>query len=219
MHLFVTGSGTGVGKTRTACQWVRLWRGRGAAAAGLKPIGAGDRADAEALGEASGNALSLDETNPCHLSLPLAPWIAAERAGEPIDFGLVAEAVGAARRRFSHLAVEGVGGWLVPLSPRATVRDWAKDLGLPVLVVASAGLGTLNHTLLTLESVARAGLPIAGVALNHLSPGPDLAQETNGDALRRWLGPAVPVAEVPYGGDLALAPAAGVPWLPPLQHS
>lgn len=211
MHLFVTGTGTGVGKTRAACQWVRLWRARGANAAGIKPIGAGVRDDAEQLREASGNILSLDETNPCALSVPLAPWIAAEREGTAVDFERVAAGVEAARRRFSHLAVEGVGGWLVPLSPILTVREWAKELGLPVLVVAPGGLGTLNHVLLTLESIDRAGLPVAGVVLNHFLPGPDLAQETNGEALREWLGPGVPVVEIACGGELA---AAGAPWLP-----
>jgi dethiobiotin synthetase len=211
MHLFVTGTGTGVGKTRTACQWVRLWRTHGVMAAGIKPIGAGDRDDARLLREASGNVLSLDETNPCALSLPLAPWVAAEREGVTIDFVRIATAIEAARRRFTHLAVEGVGGWLVPLAPRVTVRDWARELGLPVLVVAHAGLGTLNHVLLTLESIDRAGLPVAGVVLNHLSPQPDLAQETNGAALRAWLSPAMPVVEVPHDGEL---PATGSPWLP-----
>ncbi len=219
MHLFVTGTGTGVGKTRTACQWVSLWRARGAATAGIKPIGAGngadDRDDAERLRAASGHVLSLDETNPCALALPLAPWVAAERTGTAVDFDRVAAAVDAARRRFTHLAVEGVGGWLVPLSPHVTVRDWARELALPVLVVAHGGLGTLNHVLLTLESIDRAGLPVAGVVLNHLSPGPDLAQETNGAALREWLGPGIPVVEIPHGGELS--PADGVPWLPPLS--
>ncbi len=183
----------------------------GRAAAGLKPIGAGDRDDARLLREASGNVLSLDETNPCALSLPLAPWVAAEREGTPLDFPALNATIAAAGERFTHLAVEGVGGWLVPLAPKATVRDWARDLGFPVLVVAHGGLGTLNHTLLTLESIAAAGLPVAGVVLNHHRTEPGLAGETNGPALRKWLGPGVPVLEVAAGGEL---PRARVPWLP-----
>ena len=68
--------------------------------------------------------------------------------------------------RFSHLAVEGVGGWRVPLAPGYDVRDWARDLGLPVVVVARGTLGTLNHTLLTVDSIRAAGLTCAGIVVN-----------------------------------------------------
>ena len=217
MHLFVTGTDTGVGKTRVTCQWVRRWRARGVQAVGLKPISTGDRDDALQLHEAAEAELTLDEVNPCVLPLPLAPWVAARQTGigvdSLIDFDRVAASVAEARRRFSHVAVEGIGGWLTPLAKGRTVREWAVELGLPVLVVAHAGLGTLNHVLLTVESIEKAGLPLLGIVLNHHREGdtPSLAAETNREALAAWTG--VPVLEVPLGGEL---PATGVDWLPSL---
>ncbi|SDU09645.1 dethiobiotin synthase [Verrucomicrobium sp. GAS474] len=201
MHLFVTGTGTGVGKTRVTALWVRTQRRRGAEAVGLKPIAAGDRDDALLLREAGGNLLSLDEINPCHLAAPLAPQVAARQEGRTIDFAAVNGAVAAARARFSHVAVEGVGGWRVPLAAGKTVGDWARELGLPVLVVASAGLGTLNHTLLTIEAIRREGLPLLGIVLNRhgLAPG-DRAAATNREALEEWTG--LPIVELKEGGEL-----------------
>jgi dethiobiotin synthetase len=188
---FITGTDTGVGKTWFTCWLVRGWRAQGHRAAALKPIAAGDREDARLLREASGDALSLDEINPIHLREPAAPLIAARAENRTLDFPQLDRAIAQAGKRFSHLAVEGVGGWRVPLAPDYEVRDWARDLGLPVVVIARAGLGTLNHTLLTVESIRAAGLTCAGVVLN---PGADatmlsdLAGRTNGALLRDLLG-------------------------------
>jgi dethiobiotin synthetase len=184
---FITGTDTGVGKTWFTCWLIRSWRARGHDAAGLKPISTGDRGDAMLLREASGNILTLDEINPVHFREPAAPLIAAREENQEIDFTAQNRAIHAFRSRFSHLAVEGVGGWRVPLAPGYDVRDWARDLALPVVVVARAGLGTLNHTLLTVESIQRAGLVCAGVVLNTgaeengdaMSPDLDLARRTN----------------------------------------
>jgi len=201
MHLFVTGTGTGVGKTHATALWVRQRRERGEEAVGLKPIAAGDREDARILLDASDGALDLDAVNPCALAAPLAPWIAAREEGRHLDFNQLAAAVDAARARFPHVAVEGVGGWRVPLADGITVGDWAKGLGLPVLVVASAGLGTLNHALLTVEAIRADGLAVLGVVLNHHGlPRHDRAAETNAAALREWTG--LPVAELKEGGAL-----------------
>ncbi|MDE1171101.1 MAG: dethiobiotin synthase [Verrucomicrobium sp.] len=211
MQLFVTGTGTGVGKTRFTTQWVRHWRARGVSAVGLKPISAGDRDDAKELQAAAQDALSLDAINPCVFDLPLSPWVASLQPKETgrIDYDAIGASIAAARARFSHVAVEGVGGWLVPLEKKRTVADWAKELGLPVVIVGHGGLGTLNHVLLTIESVGKSGLDVAGVVLNHhLSPEGDLAARTNGAALREWTG--LPVVEIAAHGAL---PDRGAPWL------
>jgi len=180
---FITGTDTGIGKTWFTCRLLRAWRARGHAAAAVKPLSTGDRRDAELLREASGNALSLDEINPLHFREPAAPLVAAQAENRVADFPALNRHIGAIRKRFTHLAVEGVGGWRVPLAPGYGVREWARDLALPVVVVARAGLGTLNHTLLTVDSIRDAGLTCAGVVLN---PGPatpspdfDLARRTN----------------------------------------
>jgi dethiobiotin synthetase len=185
-RFFITGTDTGVGKTWFTCWLVRSWRAEGHHAVGLKPISTGDRQDAALLQEASGHALTMDEINPVHFHEPAAPLIAAREENRGIDFTAQNKAIDAFRSRFSHLAVEGVGGWRVPLAPNYEVRDWARDLALPVVVVARAGLGTLNHTLLTVENIQRMGLTCAGIVLNAgaeeanaASPHFDLARSTN----------------------------------------
>jgi dethiobiotin synthetase len=190
---FITGTDTGVGKTRFTCWLVRSWQEIGHKAAALKPISTGDREDARLLGEASKQVLTLDEINPVHFREPAAPQIAAEAENRAIDFSALNRGIQEARARFTHLAVEGVGGWRVPLAKNYEVRDWALDLGFPVVVVARGSLGTLNHTLLTIESVASAGLACAGIIINAgaeegSSPDLDLTRNRNVAYLRDLLG-------------------------------
>jgi len=208
-HFFITGTDTDVGKTWFTCWLVRGWRTQGRCAAALKPISAGDREDTRLLREAGGDALSLDEINPVFLREPAAPLAAARAENRTLDFPQLNRAIAQTGKRFSHLAIEGVGGWRVPLAPGYEVRDWARELGLPVVVVARAGLGTLNHTLLTVESIRAAGATCAGVVLNFgASPPSDLAGRTNGALLRDLLG--LPLFEL----DRAAEAAGKVPlWL------
>jgi dethiobiotin synthetase len=201
-HFFITGTDTGVGKTWFTCRLVRHWRARGHDAVGLKPISAGGLEDAELLRAAAADALALDAVNPVQLREPAAPLIAARAEQRVLDFDALNRSVLATASRHSHVAVEGVGGWRVPLAPRYEVRDWARDLGLPVVVVARAGLGTLNHTLLTVDSIRAAGLTCVGIVLNpganpdSLSAGEasTLARRTNGALLQDLLG--LPVFQV-----------------------
>jgi len=176
MHLFITGTDTGVGKTHATGWLVRAWHRQGRDAVALKPIATGDREDALALQRAMEGRLSLDEINPLHFAEPAAPLVAARAEQRSIDLPALNTALRAACARFTHVAVEGVGGWRVPLAPGYQVRDWARDLALPVVVVARGTLGTLNHTLLTVESIHAAGLTCAGLIVNPgtASPSPDL---------------------------------------------
>lgn len=209
-RFFITGTDTGVGKTWFACWLVRQWRAQGRDAIGLKPITAGGREDAELLCAASGDVLTLDAINPIHLREPAAPLVAAREENRAIDFAALNASVLKIAARHSHAAVEGVGGWRVPLGPRYEVRNWARDLGLPVVVVARAGLGTLNHTLLTVESIRAAGVICAGVVLNPGAENADtsMARRTNGAVLQDLLG--LPVFEI----DRAAETAGQVPvWL------
>jgi dethiobiotin synthetase len=197
-HFFITGTDTGVGKTWFACWLVRAWRAQGHRAIGLKPIASGGREDAEQLCAAGGGALTLDEINPVHLREPAAPFMAAHAEKRALDFISLNAAIAKTAARFSHVAVEGVGGWRVPLAPGYEVRDWARDLALPVIVVARAGLGTLNHTLLTMESIRRSGATCAGIVLNagldEATAASDLARRTNGAVLHDLLG--LPIFEL-----------------------
>ena len=191
---FITGTDTGVGKTSFTCWLVRAWQAQGHTAAALKPISTGDRQDAVLLRAASSDALPLDEINPIHFREPAAPLLAARAENRSIDFIALNKGIEAMRARFSHLAVEGIGGWRVPLASGYDVRDWVRDLGLPVIVVARGSLGTLNHTLLTVDSIREAGLTCAGVVVNagseegsspnRVSPDLDLARCRNVALLR-----------------------------------
>jgi dethiobiotin synthetase len=115
--------------------------------------------------------------------------VAAAHAGRRVDLGAVRRAFADMARRHAWLVVEGAGGLLVPIRGRLDMADLAGELGLPLVVVTRASLGTINHTRLTLEAAARRGLPVAGVVISHssgrLSP-PDAA---NLAALRAELGP------------------------------
>jgi dethiobiotin synthetase len=203
MHLFITGTDTGVGKTFFTCWLARQWIRAGLMAAALKPIASGDREDALCLQDALGSRLTLDEINPVHFQEPAAPLFAARAEKRTIDFKALHHHIETMKSRFSHLAVEGVGGWRVPLADGYDVRDWARDLGLPVVVVARGTLGTLNHTLLTVDSIRAAGLTCAGVVVNagpdegsspsQASPDFDLTRRRNVDLLRDLLG--LPVLE------------------------
>jgi dethiobiotin synthetase len=202
---FITGTDTGVGKTWFTCWLVRAWQIQGLAAAALKPISTGDREDALLLRAASGDVLSLDEINPVHFREPAAPLLAARAENRTIDFPALNCGIAAMRARFPFLAVEGVGGWRVPLADGYEVRDWARDLALPVVVVARGGLGTLNHTLLTVESIASAGLTCAGVVVNAgpeaTSPDLDVIRRNNVLLLGDLLG--LPVFEFDRGAHAA----------------
>jgi dethiobiotin synthetase len=190
---FVTGTDTGVGKTWFTCWLVRAWRAQGHTVAAVKPVSAGDRHDAELLFEASNGVLSLDEINPFYFQGPAAPLVAARAENrEDIDFATENRRLLELGTRFRRFVVEGVGGWRVPLAMDYDVRDWARDLGWPIVVVARATLGTLNHTRLTVDSIRDAGLTCAGVILNAgpdpaWSPDFDLARRTNLGLLRELL--------------------------------
>ncbi len=132
----------------------------------MKPFATGDRGDALRLQEAMEGELSLDEINPCCWAKPMAPWMAAQQEGGVIPYDVVFQHTVSLLEQFSEVVVEGAGGWLVPLTKEKMISDFAKELALPVIVVARAGLGTINQTLLTVESIFRQGLPIHEIVLN-----------------------------------------------------
>ena len=187
MSLFLTGTGTGVGKTFVAIELLHWLRAHGIRAAGMKPICCGDREDARRLLAASAEGISIEELNPVWLQSPVAPSVAAQIEQVEIDLGKIQNYFRNLSERFDTVIVEGVGGWLVPITTNLFVGDFTKQLDLPVAIVAENRLGCLNHILLTLESVQRRGLVCAGVILNQGNGPTDLAQSTNETELRRLL--------------------------------
>lgn len=219
--LFVTGTDTGVGKTRVASAVASALVSTGRRIGVLKPVATGvervggrERCeDAERLAAAVAPAPPLDRVAPIRYDAPLAPPVAARLAGETLESDRVRTAVRAAltwwRGRAEAMVVEGVGGLLCPLAEGATVADLAVELDYPLVIVARRGLGTLNHTLLTVEAALRRGLRVAGVVLNTPVPGPDgPAERTNAEELARRLDGVGILAELAYdsgGGALSEA--------------
>jgi len=206
---FVTGSDTGVGKTVVACALVRRLREAGRDVGVMKPaetgVGRDGPLDAQALRDAAGVGDPLDAICPVQLALPAAPSIAAEDAGTRIDRARIRKVFDALAARHDCMVVEGAGGLLVPLAPGFNMADLASELGLPVLLVARAALGTINHTLLSLEALEARRLPLAGVVVSHAGGPLSPADARNLTALREALGPRL-LGEIP-----PLAPGAEPP--------
>jgi dethiobiotin synthetase len=203
---FVTGTDTGVGKTVVACALARALRGRGLDVGVMKPVetGVGPEGprDARALQAAAACGDALGEICPLALPLAAAPSVAAQEARLCIELSWLRKGFRALALRHTWMIVEGAGGLLVPLSPKATMADLAAALGLPLVVVARGRLGTINHTRLTLEAARILGLALAGVVVNHADGPLSLADSANLAALREWLGDRL-AGEIP-----PLAPGA-----------
>jgi dethiobiotin synthetase len=219
--LFVVGTDTGVGKTRVASAIARSWRASGRRVGVLKPVasGAGRSGgrlvsdDALRLIEAIGGGIPHERVSPILFEEPLAPPVAARRLGAPLSMDEVRRAVAESRDWWSGRAevmvVEGVGGLLCPLAEGATVADLAIHLDYPLLIVAHRGLGTLNHTLLTIEAARSRSLRIAGVVLNGARPPVDpIAEASNFEELTLRLGGTAVLADWRHGPTMDLTPVA-----------
>jgi dethiobiotin synthetase len=193
--LFVTGTDTGVGKTLVAGAVADWFRRRDRRVAVLKPIATGCEhrreglvsEDAEFLAHCADARFPLDVICPQRYAEPLAPSVAADRAGVPVDWEAVARSLRMMQADSDVMVVEGVGGVMVPLDARHTVLDLARWLRLPAVVVARPNLGTINHTLLTVHALREAGVAVAGVVVNRYPPdGASVAEETNPRMIERW---------------------------------
>ena len=167
MNFFITGTDTCVGKTYVTKLLIESLRSEGKNAVGFKPISCGDRDDAAILSDASGN-LAIDEVNPIHFSSGVAPHVAALLENQTINPAEIIASYRAISEKHNSVIVEGAGGWEVPITQTYFVSDLAKDLGLPVILVAANRLGALNHILLTLAAIEAKGLKCAGIILNQL---------------------------------------------------
>lgn len=210
MNLFLTGTDTDVGKTHVAALLVRALREAGRDAVGMKPICCGSREDAEALHAACGGAIPLNDVNRVWLRPPAAPYTAAIIENRAIDLALIRETFSRLRGAHESLIVEGVGGWLVPITRDFFLSDLAAEFALPVAVVVANRLGAINHTLLTVQAIRASGLECAGIILNHTTPGdatPDIATTTNRAILEDLLD--VPVLwEIGHGQTRIAIPSA-----------
>jgi dethiobiotin synthetase len=171
---FVAGTDTGVGKTRVSCALLHAFAAAGKTAVGMKPVAAGCEngawPDVELLAAASSVSVGREHINPYALVPPIAPHIAASRAGVEIDLEVIRQAYLELRKRVDIVIVEGAGGFLVPLNDQEDMAAMVQALDLPVLLVVGMRLGCINHALLTAHAVRAAQVPLAGWVANRIDP-------------------------------------------------
>jgi dethiobiotin synthetase len=193
--VFVTGTDTDIGKTVIAgaiANWFVRHRKR-VAVCKIAATGCLHRReglvseDAEFLAICADSKHPLDLIAPQRWSEPLAPAIAAQRANQPIDWFVIDNSIRLMSQDSDVMIVEGVGGIMVPMDEKHTVLDVAAVLKAPAVVVARAGLGTINHTLLTVSALKAAGVKVAGVVINRYpAEFANVAEETNPRAIQKW---------------------------------
>ena len=221
--LLVTGTDTGVGKTVIAASLVAALRARGVRALGFKPVETGVDgtvpADSEILARVGEKGTGTFSSSPqrrkrfpspfplLQLREPLAPAVAADRAGVSFDPEELESRVLELRQAGYTLVIEGAGGVMVPLAWDYTVLDLAERCDLDAVVVARAGLGTLNHVALTVLMLQSRHITVRGIVLNGRGASPDLAELTNPSALARML-PGLRILEVPHQNVDGLIAAA-----------
>ena len=200
---FITGTDTGVGKTLVCGGMARAAVMAGRRVGVMKPFETGCRqldgslaaADALFLKAMSGCDEPLALICPCRLERPLAPLVAAQLEGRPVDMAQVGACFHHLRERYECLLVEGAGGLLTPVAEGCLIADVVQMFGLPLLVVARLGLGTINHTLLTVRQAQQAGIRVAGIVFSRAGPESGDAESTNPDVIRT-------LARVPVLGTL-----------------
>ena len=171
---FITGTDTSVGKTVVTACLATLYKSQGMKVGVMKPIETGvdpecssaANSDAKFLMEVSGNNDAETEVCPYRLKTPASPYQSAQIAGTMIKPATLLENFKVLQSRHDRVLVEGIGGLMVPITPRYDVADLALEMGLPLIIVSRTQVGTLNHTLLTINAAQQRGLKIKGIILN-----------------------------------------------------
>jgi dethiobiotin synthetase len=218
MHgLFVTGTGTGVGKTFVSAALLAAMRAAGERVRAYKPVVTGL---AEPPGQwppdhellALATEMEPEEVAPLRFDPPVSPHLAAALTGRGIEPASVI--AGAQAGSQGTLVVEGVGGLLVPIAEGFSVRDLAVELRLPLVIAAAPGLGTINHTLLTVEAARAARLSVAAVVLTPWPSEPSQMEQSNREAIARLGGVEVAVLDEIAEANIAELAVSGshLPW-------
>ncbi len=203
--IFITSSGTGVGKTLVTASLAHQLRRSGRTARVLKPVISGfapkefDESDTAILLQSQGTPPTddaVDRMSPFRFAAPLSPDMAAFRENRSIDFdALVTFCRDAAAGPEEITLIEGVGGVMVPLTERETVLDWMAALGAPCLLVVGSYLGTISHTLTAAGTLADRGIAISAIIISESEESPVPVAETQA-TIQRFL-PGIPIAAVP----------------------
>jgi dethiobiotin synthetase len=212
--VYVTGTDTGAGKTTASVALLHALRARGLRAVGMKPLASGCERDADgrwrnddalALQAASDPRPAYDDVNPFALPLPVAPEFAAREAGIEVTLPLILAAHARLAAQADFVLVEGVGGWMAPLTATFDQIDLVRALDLPVVLVVGMRLGCLNHARLSARAIEADGARLAGWIASEVDPDMDRRDE-NFDALCRRL-QAPCLGRLPWEPDpAALAP-------------
>jgi dethiobiotin synthetase len=210
-RVFIAGTDTGIGKTHASCALLHALRAAGHDAVGMKPVASGceetpdglRNEDALALLAAGPAGVPYAAINPVSLRAPLSPHLAAARDGVAVTLPPLTEAFEWLRSRHAPVVVEGVGGWLVPLSPDLMASALAQAWELPVILVVGLRLGCINHALLSARAIAADGCRLLGWIGNRIDPSM-AAVEENVATLRRLL-PAPCLGVLPHGETPRLA--------------
>ena len=211
---FITGTDTGVGKTVITAALIKAIGLLGLKVCGMKPLETGClKSEFKAFDPSSGRGFqsskfkvqdtllpydgiflkkisnvndSLDLITPIRFANPLAPLPASEIEEISVDFQKIQKAYTELSKKYDVIIVEGIGGLLVPITRDYSVLDLAKDFGLPLIIVSRPGLGTINHTMLTVNCAIKEGLNVAGIIINYSHP-PEgtLAEDTNPEIIRQ----------------------------------
>lgn len=204
---FVTGTDTGVGKTLMSAGLLLAAKERGLSTAALKPVAAGCEVAAEGLRNDDAlllqsvitQPLTYEQINPIALEPAIAPHIAAQQARRVLSVDRLAGFCRGVLNQADFTLVEGAGGWRVPLNSAETLADLARTLQLPVILIVGIRLGCINHAMLTVEAIARDGLPLAGWVANIIDPDMPCQQENIVSLQQRLAAPCLGV--VPYLGQ------------------
>ncbi len=199
--VFVTGTDTNCGKTAISLALMAARQARGARVLGMKPVASGcdpspqgpRNADALRLLAQSSAAAPYHLVNPYAFVPPIAPHLAAARAGVEIRLDTIVSAYRALSAGCDLVVVEGVGGWRVPLSPTLSVSDIPRALDLPVILVVGLKLGCLNHALLTADSIRAQGSALAGWVGNGIDPELQAGEENRATLAARLDAPCLGV--------------------------
>lgn len=183
--LFITGTDTGVGKTYVTTLLAKYFQKQGIKVAIFKPIATGPKSENDALYYRKQLKLKepLTLINPIHLSFPLAPYPAAKLEKKKINLKKIFKTYKILESKSDLVLVEGIGGVLVPITKNYLVADLIEDLNLPSVIVARAGLGTINHTLLTIEVLKAHKIKIIGVIMNGFGKKSDISEKTNAEII------------------------------------
>ena len=214
--VMVTGTDTEVGKTVVAAGLARFLRGQGLDVGVMKPVASGavesvaggrESSDVVALVKAACCSDPVEWVNPYCLTAPVAPSLAAELEGVSVDLERIDDCYERLCGRHDLTVVEGAGGALTPVSGKLSVADLAQRLRIPALIVSRAGLGTINHTVMTIECLRSRGVECLGFFLNRFPTTPDLAERTNADRIAAITGAlhlgSIPELADPLGSGLA----------------